>query len=328
MAVRAQVDGDLAVLLKEATQHLTFDTDGSLEQLREGARADHAWLRGEIEESLSLVPSRDDVLSGIPVRWYGPELTEDKDVIVYLHGGGWMVGDLDSYDPDVRRLAVRSGCSVVAVEYRRSPEHPFPAGLNDCVAVISDVAVMPHRGLAIAGDSAGGHLALGACVELAAAVRIDAVLALYPVIDPGAIGNNSYVLNGDGFLLTTDAMAYYWRHYAAPDSVWRDPRLNLSVADLHAFPATVIVSADYDPLRDEAREFALRLVAADIDVAYLPQPGLTHGFQQMAPRIPAAVRALDAAYDALVTSLRRSIQRRSAARRVDGDGAKLIAAAQ
>lgn len=327
MAFRTLVDGDLAVLLEEAPRHLIADLDLPVEQLREAARADNAWLRGEVNDSLSCVRSRDEVLDGVPVRWYGPDLTASDDVIVFLHGGGWMVGDLDSYDLDVRRLADRLGCSVVAVEYRRTPEHPFPAALDDSVAVIRRVAGIPHRGLAVAGDSAGGNLALGVCVALANEGGIDAALALYPVVDPGALGNSSHRTNGTGFLLTTDTMSHYWRHYIANESYSRDPRLNLAVADLDGFPATVITSADYDPLRDEARDFAVRLAAADVDVTYLPQPGLTHGFQQMVPRIPAATRALDAVYDALAATLRRSVARRPAAAHRDAVGVSVITAA-
>jgi acetyl esterase len=316
LAARAPIDGDLAVLLAEASMHLGSGLEGSVDNLRAQWRSDSIWMRGEPAKSLADVAARDDVIAGVPVRWYGPDPDARTDIVVYLHGGGWMLGEVDAYDPDVRLLTRELGCAVVSVDYRRTPEHPFPAAIDDCVAVVRSLALSPRRGLAVAGDSAGGNLALGAAAALAGAVRIDAVLALYPVIDPDAIGNASYRENGQGFLLTADAMELFWNRYTTVTGSTRDPRANLAVAQLDGFPAVVIATADYDPLRDEARQFARRLVDVDVDVTYLPQPGLVHGFQQMVPRIPAAAVAVDAIYAAFATTLARAIARRHATARL------------
>jgi acetyl esterase len=316
LPTRAPVDPELSQLIAEAVVRLASDAGASVEQLRASAIASGEWSRGSSDSALALVVSRDGSVDGVRVRWFGPELTADGDVIVYFHGGGWMVGDVDSYDPDARLLAHRTGSTVVSVDYRRAPEHPFPAPLDDCVAVIRHLGSLPHRSLAVAGDSAGGNLALGSAVALAGEDLVDAVLALYPVIDPGAMGNNSYTANGSDYLLTTEAMTAFWGVYAPGPDARRDPRANLALADPVGFPATVVATADYDPLRDEAREFCARLVAADVDATYIPHPGLTHGFQQMVPRIPAATRALDAIYDAFTLTFARAAARRTAAARM------------
>src|SRR5690606_38640248 len=135
------------------------------------------------------------------------------------------------------------------------------------------------------------NLVLGAALELRGEGVVDALLALYPCVDPTGFSNPSYEQNATGYLLTRDAMRAYWELYATSDESRRDPRVAPLLADLRGLPPTVIASADYDPLRDEDRALAARLAAADVDTTYLPNAGLTHGFQQMVPRVPAATRA-------------------------------------
>lgn len=316
MPTRPPVDGELSELIAEAALLFPGGPQATVEELRADALASGVWARGAVDPELVRVPTLDTMVEGIRVRWYGPETTRDHDVIVYFHGGGWMLGDIDSYDDDMRLLAQRSGRSVVSVNYRRTPEHPFPAPLDDCLTVIRHIASLPHRTLSVAGDSAGGNLALGAAVALADEALVDAVLAIYPVVDPGAFGNGSYTENGEGYLLTTDAMTAFWNLYAPEAATRGDHRLNLAAARLEGFPACVIATADYDPLRDEGRALASRMAAADVDVTYLPHPGLTHGFQQMVPRVPAATRAIESIYDAFDLTLRRAAARRKTADRM------------
>ncbi|MGP3533837.1 alpha/beta hydrolase [Microbacterium sp. RD1] len=314
MTSRAPVDADIAALIDEVRARPAVDPEAPIGRIRTEAVKLHAWMRGPVETELAALPARDEVLSGVRVRWYGKEPTAASDVLIFVHGGGWLAGDVDSYDNDARRLAARSGEPVVSVEYRRTPEHVFPAAIDDCVAVVRALGGRPHRTLSIVGDSAGGNLALGTAVALSEESLLTALLLLYPVLDPTAFANRSYTENGSDYLLTADAMRAYWSLYAPTPESREDPVAAPRFADLDGLPATVVVSADYDPLRDEARELAGRLVAADVPVTYLPQPGLIHGFQQMVPRIPAAARALEASYAAFLTLIRAATPRADARR--------------
>ncbi len=170
-------------------------------------------MRGDVEPELARVPARDSSVAGIRVRWYGEEPRADSDLVVYIHGGGWLAGDVDSYDPDVRRLAAHLRLPVVAIDYRRTPEHPFPAAIDDCIAVLRELHQGPCRSLSLAGDSAGGNLALGATIALKAEHIVSSMLLLYPVVDPTAFDNRSYRDNGADYLLTAEAMRGFWDLY-------------------------------------------------------------------------------------------------------------------
>lgn len=306
MPPRAPVEHDIAELIVAAGERVGPGDDASPAELRAHAAELHAWMRGPLEPSIPLVPSRDESIGDVLVRWYGADPTPDSDIIVFVHGGGWLAGDVDSYDPDARRLAALLKTPVVSVEYRRTPEHPFPAAIDDCIAVVRGIAARAHRTLSICGDSAGGNLALGTAVALRHQSPLTAMLLLYPVVDPTAFENRSYTENGADYLLTADDMRTFWNLYAPTDRSRHDPVAAPRFAELEGLPAAVIVSADYDPLRDEARELAARLVMADVPVTYLPHPGLIHGFQQFAPRVPTATIALERAYRAFQEVIARN----------------------
>jgi acetyl esterase len=311
MRTRIPIDEAIAQIIVEAPQHLNTNPEATLDELRADASSFYEWLRGPIDPQLAEIQARDDVVSGVPVRWYGADPAADRDLIVFVHGGGWIAGSVAQYDPDVRLLARLTGATVVSIDYRLAPEHPFPAGLDDSVAVVRHAAGLPHRGMALVGDSAGGNLAVGTALALRDDRLLDAVLALYPCVDPDAFENFSYKENGTDYLLTTDAMRLYWDLYTGTTESRKNPWAAPSLANLRGLPSIVIASADYDPLRDEDRALAAALVAADVDVTYLPHPGLTHGFQQMVPRVPAATRALEHSYAALLHSLDRATSRRA-----------------
>ncbi|WP_426324178.1 alpha/beta hydrolase [Microbacterium sp. E-13] len=303
---RRPLDPDVQQLIRDAEAQLDFGQSPTPVQIRKDAARFHVWLRGEVDQTLYAINTNDDRVGAVPVRWYGPAPDPDHDLIVFLHGGGWLAGDVESYDPDVRLLQRTTGASVVAVDYRRTPEHTFPAAIDDCVSVVQAVASIPHRNFALVGDSAGGNLALGTALRTRDLDVVDAVLALYPVVDPHAFQNQSYADNGSGYLLTAEQLSMYWGLYAPTDTAREDPAAAVLTADLTGFPPAVIVTAGYDPLRDEGRELATRLAAADVAVTYLPNPGLTHGFQQMVPRISAATDAIRSAYEALICTLGRA----------------------
>jgi acetyl esterase len=232
----------------------------------------------------------------VPVRTYSPAgdgVAGDR-VIVYMHGGGWVAGDLDSGDHFARTLACGLNATVVSVDYRLAPEHPFPAAFDDCAAIVQSVRHShPGARLAIAGDSAGGNLAAAIAAQgrTDEQLRVDAQLLVYPALDPRQ-KHASHEQFADGYLLTRSDMAFYWDSYLQTESDRSDPRAApATIADLAGLPPAVIATAGFDPLRDEGREYAQRLIEASVPTVYLPFPRLTHGFLDMVGRVPAARQA-------------------------------------
>lgn len=228
----------------------------------------------------------------VPIRVYDPAGSTGDDVVVFFHGGGWVLGGLDSAEPAVSALATAMTARMVSVDYRLAPEHPYPAAYDDCLAVTRSVAASNPAWLGVAGDSAGGNLA--AAVALAAPANgfsVDAQLLLYPALDP-TMGTDSYTEFTDGYLLTREAMEFYWASYrgdlaAAPDSL-----TPYRAESLEQMPPTVITTAGYDPLRDEGARFAARLVESGVSTTFIPAPTLIHGWADQIDRVPAAADAL------------------------------------
>ncbi|HEY6762899.1 MAG TPA: alpha/beta hydrolase [Baekduia sp.] len=297
------VDADLERLLAELEAKLALVT---AEPTLDGERAEFgrlvAWMQSgpeAIATELALVA--DDHVPGrsgraIPIRVYDAEAAraEPADVIVYLHGGGWMIGDVDTHDEICRLVADRTRARVVAVDYRLAPEHPFPAALHDCLDVLEALTRDPETGrLCVAGDSAGGNLAAALALHCrdTAGPEIAAQLLFYPCLDIGR-EDGSMARFAEGYVLTKDAMFRYYDQYAPGREQRSDPlAAPLRAASLEGLPPTVISTAGFDPLLDEGRDFAGRLVAADVPTTYLPFPTLTHGWIDMASRVPAAFAA-------------------------------------
>jgi acetyl esterase len=219
-------------------------------------------------------------------------------LIVYFHGGGWVVGDLDTHDEVAARLALDSGCAVAAIDYRLAPEHPFPAPCDDAFDALFWFA--EHRArlgfatntLGVAGDSAGAHLASGAAHAANArmAALVKAQLLIYPVVSP-ATTTPSYLRHTDGPGLTRGEMAWYWDqfHPRAIDS--DDPRVVLMAAAPERAPApTVVIVAGSDPLYDEGVEYARFLERHGAQVDLLDAQDMTHGFARLQPISTAARR--------------------------------------
>jgi acetyl esterase len=235
----------------------------------------------------------------IPLRLYRPQGSTAQQalpVLVYYHGGGWVIGDLDTHDTVCRQLANGAGCAVVAVDYRMGPEHRFPAAVDDCIAatrwVRAQAASLGLDGtrLAVGGDSAGGNLA--AVVAIAARDAGDAPIAfqllIYPATDQRR-GAPSHQSNGQGYLLTTETMNYFHDHYiddARHDSDWRASPL--LVADLSKLPPAFVLTAGYDPLRDEGLQYAQALSEAGTRSSLVCFERQIHGFITMGKVIDEA----------------------------------------
>ena len=227
---------------------------------------------------------------GIPLRLYRPEgVASPAPTLVYYHGGGWTMGDLDTHDCLCRDLAVAGACVVVSVDYRMGPEHRFPAAVQDVLAATRWLqAQAAELGLdatrfAVGGDSAGGNLA--AVVALAwrdgaQALPLKFQLLIYPATDMRAVAP-SHTTNGQGYMLTADSIAYFRGHYVNPEqySDWRvSPLLH---GDLSRLPPALVITAGFDPLRDEGRQYADALSAAGSSAQYVCFERQIHGFITM-----------------------------------------------
>ncbi|MDM0114732.1 alpha/beta hydrolase [Variovorax sp. J22R133] len=251
-------------------------------------------------------------LGPIPLRLYAAT-TEDKalPVLVYFHGGGWVIGDLDTHDTLCRQLAIQAGCAVVSVDYRMAPEHRFPAAVDDAIAATRWVHREAARlgldasRLAVGGDSAGGNLA--AVVAIAARdagdLPLKFQLLIYPATDMRRCAA-SHTTNGEGYVLTRDSITYFHDHYitdAALDMDWRaSPLLH---KDLTRLPPSLVLTAGFDPLRDEGLQYAHRLTESGSRSTLVNFERMIHGFVLMG-------KALDEANTAVAlcaTELRRAL---------------------
>jgi acetyl esterase len=227
-------------------------------------------------------------------------------VLMFFHGGGWVIGDLDTHDTLCRQLANASGCAVIATDYRLAPEHPFPAGLDDCVAatewVRQNARALGVDGMRIAvgGDSAGGNLAAAvAIIQRDAGMPLAFQLLIYPVTDQKG-GTPSHVSNGQGYLLTNDTMNYYRDHYINDPADHLDWRASPLVRpDLSDLPPAFVLTAGYDPLRDEGLYYAQRMSDCGSPTTYVCFERQIHGFILMGKVIDEANAAVAFCADAL-----------------------------
>jgi acetyl esterase len=256
--------------------------------------------------------------SGLPLRLYRPQLdgaagwhATTLPVLVYLHGGGWTIGDLDTHDVLCRQLCLGAGLVVVSVDYRLGPENRFPGAVDDCVratrwvrAHAAELGVDAAR-IAVGGDSAGGNLAAVVALTLrdAGDPPLAFQLLIYPATDMRAVAP-SHVSNGQGYLLTSDSIAYYRGHYIENPAQWADWRASpLLAADLTRLPPALVLTAGYDPLRDEGRQYADALSAAGNSVQYLCFERQVHGFITMSRVLQEALTAVDVCAAALRRAL-------------------------
>jgi acetyl esterase len=239
----------------------------------------------------------------VPVRAYRPKGSgkdEALPALVYFHGGGWVIGDLDTHDVVCRTLANGARCAVFSVEYRKAPESPFPAAVEDCFAALKFIfegegkLKINAKQLAVGGDSAGGNLAtvVALMARDAGGPPISFQLLIYPGTDQ-RMGHPTIDSNGEGYLLTKKVMQYFRGHYLPREQDWLDWRASpLLARSLAKLPPALVMTAGFDPLLDEGRAYAERLKKEGVATEYREYSDMVHGFITMG-------RALDTANTAL-----------------------------
>jgi acetyl esterase len=274
-----------------------------------------AWLdataAAECGPGPDLALVHDLAVGGVRCRQYHPEPARLLPVVVYLHGGGWVAGSVETVDAVCRWLAVRSGCAVLSVDYRLAPEHPWPAAVQDVDAVLDGIgregaaAGLEAARVAVAGDSAGGTLAAVAARRSRAAGRALAYQVLVcPAID-AAMDTPSYVEHAVGMGLDAAEMAEAWATYVPYPAHRQDPDAAPgSAADLAGLPPALVLTAGYDVLRDEGEAYADRLAAAGVPTTLVRYPGMVHGFFRKLALFDAARVAADQVAVTLRAALR------------------------
>ncbi len=285
MPLHPQAEAFLAQLAAENLP--AFDEMSVLEARAADATFDE--LQGEPVE---IAEVRDVLAPGgegeVPVRIYDPEPGVPLPLIIYFHGGGWLMGSIDVVDKPCRSLAAAANCVVASVGYRLAPETKFPGGLEDCYAATTWLAAhatelgADGKRLIVSGDSSGANLA--AAVALMARDRngpeIAYQLLIYPVTAP-ARGSTfaSYTDNGEGYMLTKGGMEWFWDHYLAAPEDGENPYASPLLAEDHSgLPPAFVLTAEFDPLRDEGIAYAQQLIEAGVPVRTITYDGAIHGF--------------------------------------------------
>jgi acetyl esterase len=233
------------------------------------------------------IPSKDHT---IPVRVYKPDRGERLPILNFYHGGGWVICDLDTHDQMAKLLAAHIPAVVVSVDYRLAPEYPFPSGLQDCYESLiwckknaEKLGADPTK-IVVGGDSAGGNLAAATAIlsSRKKEVNVSLQLLLFPVIDISSTDRDSYRNYKDGYMLTSEEMAWYRNHYISKEEDVADPLVSpLHNENFDTLAAACIVTAEFDILRDEAEDYAKKLHLHGISVRCTRCNGVIHGFLSM-----------------------------------------------
>jgi acetyl esterase len=236
----------------------------------------------------------------VPVRVYTPDTQGPHPALVYFHGGGFVIGSIGTHDATCRALTNSARCVVVSVDYRLAPEHPFPAAPEDCYAAASWVAKnaaelgVDGERVAVGGDSAGGNLA-AVVAQLARErghPRLVHQLLIYPVTNH-SFETASYAENAEGYLLEREMMRWFWNHYLANELDGADPKASpLRGTDLSGLAPATVLTAEFDPLRDEGEAYAERLREAGVPTVHTRYRGMIHGFFGMTDALDAAKAAV------------------------------------
>ncbi|MDO5623068.1 MAG: alpha/beta hydrolase [Pseudomonadota bacterium] len=251
------------------------------------------------EQRVPVADTQDITVPGaagaIPARIYRPQAAGPRPTVAYFHGGGYVIGDLATHDNMCREICRGAQAVVVSVAYRLAPEHPFPDGIDDAVAATK--WIVAHAGelggnstVAVAGDSAGGNFAAVVAQQLRdAGLPLAAQFLIYPAVDHAAAVYPSIEQNAKGYFLERDTMAWFIHHYLGGHTDTMDPRLApLQAQSLAHLPPAVVVTAEFDPLRDQGAAYAQALRAAGGQAELIEGPGMIHGFFDMGRWSPAA----------------------------------------
>ena len=221
----------------------------------------------------------------LTIRVYRPvDAVEATPGLMFFHGGGWVIGTIDTHDLVCRALTEATAATVISIDYRLAPEHPFPAAADDCLAATrwmsehgDEIGVDGSR-LATCGDSAGGNLAAVVAQDCADGPELRAQVLVYPCVDASNADRESMQTNGEGYLLTAAGMEWFYDHYAPAHDDRLDPRVSPLLGNLTGLPPALVLTAEYDPLHDEGLEYAGALTAASVDVEYFRYDGQVHTF--------------------------------------------------
>lgn len=267
----------------------------------------------------TLIPKVDTVGKNIPVsggnihlRVYTPQKPLDAyPVILYIHGGGWVIATIDTYDASASTIAEQADAIVVSVEYRKGPEHKFPAAHNDAYAAYewilkncADIKADTSR-IALVGESAGGNLAINVAIKARdkKTVQPEAIVAIYPVAQSN-MSTESYVKNANARPLNKAMMEWFVKNALPSPATAKDPRIDLTKADLKRLPPTTIITAEYDPLMSDGELLRDKLKDAGVDVSYELYKGVTHEFFGMHAVVPEARKAQKYAVNNIVKNFK------------------------
>jgi acetyl esterase len=297
------LDPEVVAILKQMEEAGGPPLDQITPDMARSAFAELVALQGAPED-VARVDDREvaGAAGGIPIRIYQPTAAKTPGaVFYYIHGGGWVIMDLDSHDPICRAFANSLGCPVVAVNYRRAPEARFPAAVEDSYAVLRWIADgelgSESTRIAVGGDSAGGNLA--AAMTLLSRQRGGPVLAaqvLHCPVTHHSFDTESYRKNAEGFFLTRELMEWFWGHYLGSESDGANPLASpLREEDLTGLPPALVQTAEYDPLRDEGAAYAGRLAQAGVETTYTMIPSVVHDPWLMMGAVPRGRASVDEA---------------------------------
>ncbi len=235
---------------------------------------------GEVYDRVIPGPAGD-----LTVRIYRPaDADEATPGLMFFHGGGWVIGTIDTHDLVCRALTEATAATVISVSYRLAPEHPFPAAPDDCAAATrwvaehgAEIGVDGSR-LATCGDSAGGNLAAVVAQDCVGGPGLRAQVMVYPCVDASNLDRESMHSNGEGFLLSAVGMRWFYDHYAPTTAERENPRVSPLLGELNGLPPALVLTAEFDPLHDEGHEYAEALSEAGVDVEYHRYDGQVHTF--------------------------------------------------